>query len=251
MKYQAHRGVSSEYPENTLVAYKAAIAQGYDIIELDPKVTKDGRIVMLHDKTLNRTCRFPDGRTLPETVNIADITYQETQAYDAGLFMGESFQGEKIPLLSEVLAWAAQEKIPLKIDNCLWKFPEEAIAEIFDLIRQSGAIASVTCNTVERVARVVAELPDQPLHYDGEISMENLKKVAAVAGKRFTAWIPLQIEATSWFKGPFANQELCDAIHEFADLGIWVLSTVEEDAEARRLGADIVETNGTLKPQKG
>ncbi len=250
MKYQAHRGVSSEYPENTFVAYKAAVAQGYDIIELDPKVTADGKIVMLHDRTLNRTCRLPDGRELPETVNIADITYQETQAYDAGLSMGKQFQGEKIPLLSHVLTWAAGENIPLKIDNCVWKFSEEALADLFALVRQSGATASVTCNTVERAARVLKELPDQPLHYDGEISMENLKAVSALAGRRFTAWIPLQIEATAWFKGPFANRELCDAIHEFADLGIWVLSTVEEDAQARRLGADLVETNGTLKPQE-
>ncbi len=251
MKYQAHRGVSSEYPENTFVAYNAAIEQGYDIIELDPKVTKDGRIVMLHDRVLNRTCRLPDGGELPETVNIIDLTYEETQQYDAGLAMGEQFKGEKIPLLSDVLAWAAEKKIPLKIDNCIWKFPEESIAKVFELVRQSGAVASVTCNTLERAERVVKELPDQPVHYDGEISLENMEKVAAIVGRRFTAWIPLQIEATAWFKGPFANKELCDAIHQFADLGIWVLATVEEDAEARRLGADIVETNGTLKPQRG
>ena len=44
-KLQAHRGVSYEYPENTMIAYQAAIDQGYGIIELDPKYTADGKIV--------------------------------------------------------------------------------------------------------------------------------------------------------------------------------------------------------------
>ena len=42
IKLQAHRGVSSEYPENTLAAFRASVEQGYDIIECDPKYTKDG-----------------------------------------------------------------------------------------------------------------------------------------------------------------------------------------------------------------
>ena len=61
IKLQAHRGVSSDCPENTMAAFRCAALQGYDVIELDPDYTKDGKIVILHDKTLNRTARKADG----------------------------------------------------------------------------------------------------------------------------------------------------------------------------------------------
>ena len=48
-RLQAHRGVRSEYPENTIATFKASVDEGYDIIELDPKYTKDGKFVFLHD----------------------------------------------------------------------------------------------------------------------------------------------------------------------------------------------------------
>ena len=52
---QAHRGVSTDAPENTFAAFEAAVKQGYDIIELDPKFTLDNQCVILHDKNLKRT----------------------------------------------------------------------------------------------------------------------------------------------------------------------------------------------------
>ena len=59
--YQAHKGVSSENPENTMPAFEAAVRQGYNIIELDVSITKDQQFVILHDKTINKTARHPKG----------------------------------------------------------------------------------------------------------------------------------------------------------------------------------------------
>ncbi len=59
---QAHRGVSSDYPENTMTAYMAAVEQGYGVIALDPLYTADETPVLLHDSTINRTGRYDDGR---------------------------------------------------------------------------------------------------------------------------------------------------------------------------------------------
>ena len=53
IKLQAHRGVSTEAPENTLSSIELAAAQGYAIAEVDVSVTKDGKFVLLHDDTLN------------------------------------------------------------------------------------------------------------------------------------------------------------------------------------------------------
>ena len=98
---QAHRGVSSEYPENTMAAFRASVEQGYGLIELDPKHTADGKFVILHDKTLARTARDQNGNA-PDYA-IKDITLQKAQEYEYGSWFAPEFKGEPLPLLSDVL----------------------------------------------------------------------------------------------------------------------------------------------------
>ena len=103
---QAHRGVSSEYPENTMAAFRASVEQGYHLIELDPKHTLDGKFVILHDKTLTRTARDADGNA-PDYA-IKDITLEQAQQYEYGSWFAPEFKGEPLPLLSDVLDFAEQ-----------------------------------------------------------------------------------------------------------------------------------------------
>ena len=49
VRLQAHKGVECEYPENTMPSFRAAVEQGYEMIELDVRATKDDRFVLLHD----------------------------------------------------------------------------------------------------------------------------------------------------------------------------------------------------------
>ncbi len=83
----AHRGASGERPENTMSAYRLAIAQRADMIEIDLHRTRDGAIPITHDETLAHL----GGRG-----EIADATAAEVRALDAG-------GGERVPLLEEVL----------------------------------------------------------------------------------------------------------------------------------------------------
>ncbi len=82
----AHRGSSIQYPENTMLAFRKAIEQGVDYIEMDLHLTKDREIVIIHDETLERTT---NGKGL-----VWDQTLAELRQYDAGL-------GEHIPTLVE------------------------------------------------------------------------------------------------------------------------------------------------------
>ena len=131
IKLQAHRGVSSEYPENTFSAFRAAVAQGNDVIEFDPKFTKDGEIVVLHDFSLNRTGRLPGGGQLSKEIKINEISLAEDRSFDYGLWFDNSFKGEKLPLFSELLSFAEQYKITLKIDNVWERFPEDVREKLF------------------------------------------------------------------------------------------------------------------------
>ncbi len=91
----AHRGFSGENPENTLAAFRAAIAAGADMVELDVHLTRDNELVVIHDDTLERTT---DGKG-----NVADKTLAELKNLDAGFRYNPRFAGERIPTLAEVL----------------------------------------------------------------------------------------------------------------------------------------------------
>ena len=79
---QAHRGVSTDCPENTMAAFRASVEQGYDWIELDPKFTADNQCVVLHDRTINRTGRDRNGQPVEEKTAIIDLTLAQAVAVD-------------------------------------------------------------------------------------------------------------------------------------------------------------------------
>lgn len=91
----AHRGCSTDYPENTMPAFRAAIELGVDQIELDVRVTKDNELVVIHDPTVDRTTNG--------TGWVRDMTLTELRALDAGSHKGEQFKGEKIPTFIEFM----------------------------------------------------------------------------------------------------------------------------------------------------
>lgn len=251
MLFQAHRGVSTEYPENTIPAFKAAAEQGYQLIELDPTFTADGECVLFHDKTLNRTCRNNDGTEIIGQPNTEELTFSQLNAYDAGIFMGKQFKGTRVPLLSEVLALAARENLEVKIDNRFEHFQPWQQEKLFDIVEASGANAGFTCMQTETIERVVARFPDAPIHYDGAVDEDTVRKIAKLLkNNAYTVWAPLPSHLTSWVKVPLATPELCAMIKRYARLGIWILETQEQLHQAEALGADIIETTGSLKPNQ-
>jgi glycerophosphoryl diester phosphodiesterase len=100
--FVAHRGgIVPGYPENTLAAFRQAIAQGVDAIEIDLRGTKDGEVVVMHDDTVDRTT---DGRGA-----VTGKTLAELKALDAG-------GGERIPTYAEVLKLVAGTGVTLLLD---------------------------------------------------------------------------------------------------------------------------------------
>jgi glycerophosphoryl diester phosphodiesterase len=97
----AHRGLhEGNIPENSMDAFSAAIEGGY-IIELDAQITKDNKIVVLHDNDLNRMLGIDK--------LITEVTYEELQTYN---ILGSD---QKVPLLSDVLA-LVDDQVPLLIE---------------------------------------------------------------------------------------------------------------------------------------
>ncbi len=248
---QAHRGVSTDCPENTLSAIRAAGAQGYGIVELDPAVTCDGEIVLLHDGTVNRTARLAGGEALAAETKISDLSYAELLKFDFGLWFSPSFRGEKIPLLSEALAAAKAWNLAVKIDNKFQGFAPESIEKLFDIAEKSGADVGFTVNSLDFARLVCSRFPNATLHYDGEVTDEILQELSALVPKeKLAVWLPYPTELNTWVKVPFVSSELCEKVKKYAALGLWILSREEEYADAaRRFAPDIIETTGGLKPR--
>lgn len=112
----AHRGWCSRYPENTMLAFRAAVEAGVDQLETDVRVTKDGELVLIHDATVDRTTNG--------TGRVCDKTLAELLALDAGSYKGEEFQGTRIPTLREFMEYI--KTLPLMtLDIELKEYPSD------------------------------------------------------------------------------------------------------------------------------
>ena len=90
----AHRGASGLAPENTLAAFHKTLEVGADGIELDVRLTRDGRVVVIHDRRLERTT---EGKGPVGTYTLAEL-----KSLDAGSWFGPEFSDERVHTLDEV-----------------------------------------------------------------------------------------------------------------------------------------------------
>lgn len=109
LKIIAHRGYSGKYPENTLISFQKAIENGAKYIEFDVQYTKDKKIAVMHDFTLERTT--------DATGNVENFTMSELKKFSAGYpkKFGNSFINEKIPSIEEVIQ-LCRDKLKLLIE---------------------------------------------------------------------------------------------------------------------------------------
>jgi len=99
----AHRGASGHAPENTLAAFKKAVALGATFIETDLQLSRDARFVAIHDDTLDRTTNGQG--------KVHDQTLATLRRIDAGSWFGSDYAGERIPTLEEILEFSKKNDI--------------------------------------------------------------------------------------------------------------------------------------------
>ena len=104
----SHRGEHLHHPENTMAAFQAAIDAGADYFELDVRTTSDGKFVIMHDGTLDRTTNG--------TGEVYKHTFDEIRALDAGAKFSPAFAGTKVPTLDEAFD-LAHGKINVYVDT--------------------------------------------------------------------------------------------------------------------------------------
>ncbi|MCY8145829.1 glycerophosphodiester phosphodiesterase [Bacillus inaquosorum] len=107
-KIFAHRGASGQFPENTMLAFEKGIEAGADGIELDVQLTKDGRIVVIHDERLDRTTSLKGF--------VKDTAYDVIKTANAAANHNQTDSDIKVPLLEDVLSWAEKKNFLINIE---------------------------------------------------------------------------------------------------------------------------------------
>jgi glycerophosphoryl diester phosphodiesterase len=124
-----HRGAAAAAPENTLAGFRRAAAEGAAGGEFDAKLTADGRVVLFHDDTLDRTT---DGHG-----PVAQTSFDALQRLDAGAWLGPQWKGVRIPTLEESLRLLFELGLEanIEIKPCPGREAETARA-VVDVVRQ-------------------------------------------------------------------------------------------------------------------
>ncbi|GLB60477.1 putative glycerophosphoryl diester phosphodiesterase YhdW [Cytobacillus sp. NCCP-133] len=123
VKKIGHRGAAGYCPENTFPSYDRALEMGADYLEIDVQLSKDGKLVVIHDTLVDRTTDHKG--------KVSDYTFDELRKMDAGSWFSPKFRGAVIPLLEEVLDLYA-DRVGLLIElkkPSLYPGIEERLAE--------------------------------------------------------------------------------------------------------------------------
>lgn len=136
-----------------MAAFRQAYYDGADSIELDVSKTKDGKLVVIHDDTVDRTTNG--------TGAVKNLTLEEVQKLDAGAWKGPLHVGERAPELGEVLEWA-KDKIHVTIEVKRATAAESSGEELVGIIRDRNVSNQVSVMSFnhEFVERVEAQAPD-------------------------------------------------------------------------------------------
>jgi len=134
VKIIAHRGASAVAPENTLSAFQEAVRLNADMIELDVRLSRDGAVMVFHDRDLSRTT---DGSGPVEERNL-----DELKQLDAGSWFSDKFIGEGIPTLEEVIRTILPSRIELcieiKIDKGREEVRNQLVGATLDIIKRTN-----------------------------------------------------------------------------------------------------------------
>lgn len=223
----AHRGASFDAPENTVASAKLAWEQGADAVEVDIYLTKDNRVMVMHDKDTKRTCSGKKNLVISDTPSIL------LRDLDAGVWKDAKYKGEKIPYLNEIIETVPDgKKLVIEI-----KCGSEVLPHLKRVIEKSGKQEQMVFIAFgwETIVDTKKEFPDNPCYWLSS-SKPTIKKKMPEAVTAGLDGINLHFEAI--------DEEIM-GLAKASNLEVlsW---TVDNPAEAKRLtdlGVTGVTTN--------
>ena len=213
----AHRGASYLAPENTVASAKLAWELGADAVEIDVHLSKDNRVMVIHDKDTKRTCSSKKNLVIEKTPSLV------LRDLDAGVWKGEEFTGEKLPFLSEIIETVPENKtlvVEIKAGG------NKIIPALRRSIDNSGKINQIVFISFgwETILATHGEFPGNKCYWLSS-AKSGLKKKMEEAAEKGLAGVNL-------------NHSIIDqeVVSDAKNLNLEVLTwTVDDPAEAKRL----------------
>ena len=236
----AHRGASYIAPENTLASVKLGWEKDSDV-EVDVYLTKDHKIVAIHDKNTKRTA--------VTDVNVAEMTAEELRKLDVGSFKSDQYAGEKIPFLADIIETIPDgRKLYIEI-----KCGQEILPYLRELLADSGNMSQIIIIGFDlETVTMSKQIIDVPTYW-----LKGTEKT-----DQTEEWIPHdpQLAQTAKDRGlDGLDVHYAGVTREFADavkasglkLYVWTVDEPEEAIRLTRLGVDGITTNrpGWLREQ--
>ncbi|PJZ78403.1 glycerophosphodiester phosphodiesterase [Leptospira neocaledonica] len=231
----AHRGDSGEYPENTMSSFQNAWELGADWIELDIIHSSDGKIVVIHDDTLDRTT--------DQKGEVKHLPFHFIRKADAGSWKDPKFKGEKVPDLWEVWDYLKSKNIGLNVEIKSGAYEEIPIEtpieqELIDYTKQNSLFHKTLFSSFcwDSLVRI------------RELSVE--AKLGILIGEETSSWtealeLGFRLNAFSLnFSSKGLDKETVSKIQkEGFKVLVYTLNTEEELKFGIELGVDGIFTN--------
>ncbi|MCK4855849.1 MAG: hypothetical protein KAT31_16330 [Bacteroidales bacterium] len=222
----AHRGASHDAPENTLASVNMAWERGADAAEVDVHLSKDKRIMVIHDGDTKRTTG--------ENMVIRESMSSDLRSLDASNSM-DQFRGERIPFLEEVVATVPEGKIlfvEVKTDTLILPY---LVALLEDNPKKSRVVViSFDFDVCAMMKKEIPAIPVYWLHY-------------TLSGSYKTKWISRAGEAGLDglnFRHKGISNEYVEAVHRSGmKMFAWTVDDPEEAARLIEFGIDGITSN--------
>ncbi len=233
----AHRGGAALWPENSLLAFRSALALGVDLLEFDVHLSADGEVVVLHDATLDRTTT---GRGPVREATLAALAPLRLRARDGRL------TDEPIPTLAQVLDLAAPSRVGVlpEIKAGADGRPYPGIEEkVLALLGARGLLARATVQafapeTIQRLRELAPGVRTMLLVSRARLEREHATPATAVQWTVDAGATDLGIDHR------LVDRSVVDAARRASvRLAVW---TVNDEADIRRLidlGVDVIMTD--------
>ena len=280
---QGHRGARGLAPENTLRSFATALGIGVTTLELDAGISRDGVVVVSHDRALNPDItRGPDGEWLAAPgPAIHSLDLAELKRYDVGGIRPgtkyaeryprqQSVRGERIPALAELFALTARagnDTVRFNIETKLSPLapgetpPPEAFADaLVAAIREAGLAHRCTVQSFDwrTLARVQSSAPEIETAYLSAQQdwLDNIGVgqpgpspwTAGVDADDYGASVPRMVAAAGgrvW--SPYHAEVDAARLAEAHELGlrvvVWTVNEVPRMRELIRMGVDGIITD--------
>lgn len=223
VKIIAHRGSSRRAPENTVSSILCSVEDKADYAELDVQQTKDGVVVLMHDKNLKRLSKL--------NKNVEETNYKNIEELSVYGNNFKKFKGEKIPTLDQVVK-KTKGKIKLDIEIKSYGNNFNLPERVVNIIEDNNAVDnSIVCSFDYNVLQKVKKL--NPKIQIGYITCSNSEDIFRLKDVDFYSVCNAKVD-----------KELIDKVHRRnKKIHVWTVDNIKDMNKFVRMGVDGIITD--------